>query len=39
MSFLARAVLSWTLVSVVVSPLVGTLLHRQAPRTVPQPVR
>jgi hypothetical protein len=29
MSLLARLLLSWTAVSVVVSPLVGGLLHRQ----------
>jgi len=29
MSFVARALLSWTAISCVVAPLVGALLHRQ----------
>jgi hypothetical protein len=36
MSFLARLLLSWAAVSVVVSPLVGSLL---AHRAVPQPIK
>jgi len=39
MAFLARALLSWTAVSIVVSPLVGGFFHRQQLDTVPQPVR
>ena len=41
MPLVARILLTWTAASMVISPLVGTLLARQSgdPALVPEPVR
>jgi hypothetical protein len=45
MSVIARLLLSWTAVSVAVSPLIGMMIHRQqldlpaAPGATPLPIR